>query len=105
MGVIFRNSFKGNFDFGNEEYNPMPNGNPENENEIYPYISEVPGTHLDRDNKVDVIMDPQNDEVLNIKAAEAERNCDLGEIPVTNSREPDEQNDKVLLETDVDDPD
>ena len=70
---------------------------------MYPDIpAEFPGTYLERDNEVVVIMDPQNDDDANIKAAEAKRNCDLGEIPVANSREPDEQNYEALIEADVD---
>ena len=42
---------------------------------------------------------------MNVKAAEAERNCDLGEILVANSRKSDEQNGKALMEADVDDSD
>ena len=50
-------------------------------------------------------MDPQNDDNANIEAAEAERNCDLGERPVVNNREPDEQCNEALMEADIDDPD
>ena len=50
-------------------------------------------------------MDPQNDDDVNIEAAEAEENFDLGDILMANSREPEEQNDEELMEADVDDPD
>ena len=57
--MILRNRYKKNFDFWNEEFNPMPNKNAENENGIYPDIpAEFPGTFLERDNEVDVIMGP-----------------------------------------------
>ena len=96
MGVILRNRYKKNFDFWNEEFNPMPNKNAENENGIYPDIpAEFPGTFMERDTEVDVIMGPQTDDEANIEAAEAERNCDPGEILVANGRESDEQNDGI----------
>ena len=91
MGEIFRNINKENFDFKNEEYNPIYNKNEENDNQIYLDIpAEFPGSHLERNNQVDVIMDLQNDDNSNIEAAESERNCELGEILVANGREPGE---------------
>ena len=92
MGMMFRNRFKENFDFKNEEYNPMPVKDAEIGNEIYPDIpEEFPGTHIGRDNEVGDIEDLQSDDDSNIEAAEADKNCDLTKIPVAIGRELDQQ--------------
>ena len=104
IGVMFRNRFKENFDFKNEEYTHMPNENAEIGNEIYPDIpAEFPRMHIERDDEMGNIKDPQADDELNREAAEAE-NCDLAEVLVAIGRESEQQNDEMIRETDVDDP-
>ena len=66
---------------------------------------QFPGIHIVKDNEVDYIGGPENDDNLNIEAAEAEKNCDLAEVPVAIGRELDKQNNKVIKEADINDPD
>ena len=60
MGMMFRNRFKEDFDFENEDYNPMLDENAEIGNEIYLNIpAEFPRMHTVREKEVGNIEDPK----------------------------------------------
>ena len=69
----------------------MPDENAEIRNEIHPDIpAEFPGMHIERDDS-------------NLEAAEAQKNCDLEEVPVAIGRKPEQQNDEMIKEADIND--
>ena len=95
-GVLFRNRNQESFAFENEEYDPMPQEREESAIEIHPNVpAEFPGPDLERGTKNEAIAELQNDEDENLEAAEAEQNCNLGEIPMATIAKPDEQNDET----------
>ena len=83
----------------------MPKEREKSAIEIYPNVpAEFPGPELERDTENESIAELQNDEDDNLEAAEAEWNCNLGEIPVTIITKPDAQNYETWIEADFDGP-